>query len=110
MLAKLSKCLRCGSTEIEDRPVEELVRQGRYVVALRVAANVCSTCGEQYLAKDQVAMFEEVRRRLEHRDLAGFRATGEVLEPVTAAPRWAASSAGAPLVRDFEPIAHDPQD
>jgi YgiT-type zinc finger domain-containing protein len=87
MLAKLSKCVRCGSTEIEDRPVEELVRQGRYVVALRVPANVCSNCGEQYFEKDQVEMFEDVRRRLEHGDLEGSRGTGEVLEPVTASPR-----------------------
>jgi YgiT-type zinc finger domain-containing protein len=87
MLAKLSKCVRCGSTEIEDRSVEELVRQGRYVVALRVPANVCSNCGEQYFERDQVEMFEDVRRRLEHGDLEGFRVTGEVLEPVTASPR-----------------------
>jgi YgiT-type zinc finger domain-containing protein len=82
MLAQLSRCLRCGSTEIEDRPVEEFVRQGRYVVALRVPANVCSNCGEQYFERDQVALFEDVRRRLEHGDLEGFRVTGEVLEPV----------------------------
>jgi len=87
MLAKVSKCFRCGSTEIEDRPVEELVRQGRYVVALRVPANVCSNCEEQYFEKDQVATFEDVRRRLEHGDLEGFRVTGEVLEFVAASPR-----------------------
>lgn len=87
MLAKLSRCFRCGSTEVQDRPVEELVRQGRYVVALRVPANVCSNCGEQYFEKDQVAMFEDVRRRLAHGDLEGFRVTGEVLEPVGAASR-----------------------
>jgi YgiT-type zinc finger domain-containing protein len=84
MLAKVSKCFRCGSTEIEDRPVEEFVRHGRYVVALRVPANVCSNCGEQYFERDQVTMFEDVRRRLEHGDLEGFRVTGEVLEPVAA--------------------------
>jgi YgiT-type zinc finger domain-containing protein len=77
----VSKCFRCGSTEIDDRPVEELVRQGRYVVALRVRANVCSNCGEKYFEKDQVAMFEDMRRRLEHGDVEGFRVTGEVLEP-----------------------------
>jgi YgiT-type zinc finger domain-containing protein len=82
MLAKLSKCFRCGSTDLEDRPVEEFVRQGRYVVALRVPANVCANCGEQYFERDQVALFEDVRRRLEHGDLEGFRVTGEVLEPV----------------------------
>jgi YgiT-type zinc finger domain-containing protein len=87
MLAKVGKCFRCGSTEIEDRPVEEFVRQGRYVVALRVPANVCSNCGEQYFERDQVAMFEDVRRRLEHGDLEGFRVTGEVLELVATSPR-----------------------
>ena len=74
--------LRCGSTDIEDRPVEEFVRQGRYVVALRVPTNVCANCGEQFFERDQVALFEDVRQRLEHGDLEGFRVTGEVLEPV----------------------------
>jgi YgiT-type zinc finger domain-containing protein len=83
MPAKLSRCFRCGSTEIEDRPVEEFVRQGRYVVALRVPANVCSNCGEQFFERDHVALFEDVKRRLENGDLDGFRVTGEVLEPVT---------------------------
>jgi len=82
MPAKASKCFRCGSTEIEDRPVEEFVRQGRYVVALRVPVNVCANCGEQYFERDQVTLFEDVRRRLEHGNLEDFRVTGEVLEPV----------------------------
>jgi len=34
-----------------------------------------------------VAMFEDVRRRLEHGDLEGFRVTGEVLEPVATSSR-----------------------
>jgi len=38
MSATLSKCFRCGSTAIESRPVEELVRRGPYVVALRLMA------------------------------------------------------------------------
>ncbi len=82
MTAKLSKCFRCGSTELEDKPVEELVRQGRYVVALRVPADVCSSCGERYFAGDSVRMFENVRQRIERGDLAGFQVTGELLEPV----------------------------
>ena len=84
-MTTLSKCFRCGSTDIRDRSVEELVRQGRYVVALRVPANVCSNCGERYFEGDQVAMFEDVRRRLEHGNLQGFKVTGEVLEPVASA-------------------------
>lgn len=87
MTAKLSRCFRCGSTELEDKPVEELVRQGRYVVALRVLADVCSRCGERYFEGDSVRMFENVRRRIERGDLEGFQVTGELLEPVgTASP------------------------
>ena len=44
MSAKLSKCFRCGSTDIQERLVEEFVRQGQYVVALRLSADVCSNC------------------------------------------------------------------
>lgn len=82
MLATLSQCFRCGSSEIENRTVEEFVREGRYVVALRVPANVCANCGEQYFERDRVTGFEDVRHRLERGDLEGFRVTGEVLEPV----------------------------
>jgi hypothetical protein len=62
--------------------VEELVRQGKYVVALRVPANVCGECGEKYYEKRHVEQFEDIRRRLQHGDLDGFKVTGEVLEPV----------------------------
>ena len=81
-MTNLSKCFRCGSTEIQDRSVEKLVHQGRYVVALRVPADVCVNCGEQYFDRDQVAMFEDVRRRIGFGDLEGFKVTGELLEPV----------------------------
>jgi YgiT-type zinc finger domain-containing protein len=84
MSAKLSKCFRCGSSDIEERSVEELVRQRQYVVALRLPANVCSNCGERYLGRDDVTMIEDVRRRLERGDLEGFRVTGELLEVVGA--------------------------
>ena len=84
MLAKLSRCSRCGSTDIEERSVEELVRQGQYVVALRLSADVCSTCGERFLERDDVAMVEDVRRRLGRGDLEGFRIAGDLLELVGA--------------------------
>lgn len=85
MPANLSRCFRCGSTDINDRTVEELVRQGQYVVALRLSANVCSNCGERFLERDDVAVIEDVRRRLERGELDGFRVTGELLEPIGAA-------------------------
>ena len=47
MPGTLSQCFRCGSTEIESRPVDEFVRRGSYVVALRFVADVCASCGEK---------------------------------------------------------------
>jgi YgiT-type zinc finger domain-containing protein len=82
MPGKLSKCFRCGSPEIEDRAVEELVRRGPYVVALRLVAGVCANCGERYLQREDVSTIEDVRRRLERGELDGFRVAGELLEPV----------------------------
>jgi YgiT-type zinc finger domain-containing protein len=85
MPATLSRCFRCGATEVGDRPVEELVRRGSYVVALHLVAGVCANCGERYFKRDDVATLEDVRRRLERGDLDGFRVTGELLELVGAA-------------------------
>jgi YgiT-type zinc finger domain-containing protein len=85
MSAKLSRCFRCGSTEVERRPVEELVHRGQYVVALRLLADVCATCGERYLQRADVATIEDVRRRLDRGELDGFRVAGELLEPLGAA-------------------------
>lgn len=87
MPGTLSKCFRCGSTEIASRPVEELVRHGSYVVALRLVADVCASCGERYLQRADVLKVEDVRRRLERGELDGFRVTGELLEPVSASGR-----------------------
>ena len=78
----MSRCFRCGSTDIRERLVEKLVRQGQYVVALQLPANACSNCGERYFDRDHAKQIEDVRRRLERRELAGFRVTGELLEPV----------------------------
>jgi YgiT-type zinc finger domain-containing protein len=80
--AKLGRCFRCGTGEIDQRIVEELVRRGRYVVAIRLSAEVCSNCGERYFEGEDVAMIEDVRVRLERGELDGFRITGELLELV----------------------------
>jgi hypothetical protein len=81
MLAKLSKCFRCGSAELELKIFEELVRRGPYVVALPLQAEVCANCGERYLQRQDVVAIEAIRRRLERGELAGFRVMGELLEP-----------------------------
>jgi YgiT-type zinc finger domain-containing protein len=81
MAATLSKCFRCGSAAIEARVVEELVRRGPYVAALRLRADVCTACGEWFLDGDDVSTIEAVRQRLDRGDLEGFRVAGKLVEP-----------------------------
>lgn len=84
MLPKMSKCFRCGSSEIGERTVEHFIRHGTHVAVLRLPANVCLICGERYFERGDALAIEDVRRRLERGDLAGFRVSGDLLEPLVA--------------------------
>jgi YgiT-type zinc finger domain-containing protein len=79
MSVSLSKCMRCGSVDLEDREVEKLVRGGDDVAALRVQATVCHHCGERYLPSEAVRALEEARR--------SSRRQGEPLSPLGPRPR-----------------------
>lgn len=78
---RLTRCFRCGGTDLEDREVEELFSVGRYVVRCRVSATVCHLCGERYFDPATVRRFEEIRARVRAGDLTGLRPAGEILEP-----------------------------
>jgi YgiT-type zinc finger domain-containing protein len=79
--ASLSKCLHCGSSDLEDRDVEKLVRGGDDVVALLVRATVCHHCGERYLPQEAIGAIERARRDLQHGEVGRFRAVGRFLTP-----------------------------
>lgn len=81
MNASLSKCVRCGSNDLEDRDVEKLVRGGDDVATLRVRATVCRHCGERYLPGEAIQTLENVRRDLEQGKVDRFRALGRLLAP-----------------------------
>ena len=81
VLASLSKCFRCGSTDLHDKDVEELIRLGRYVVAMRTRATVCDRCGERYFDQQTVQLFEATRQKIGRGDLEGLQVTGQLLEP-----------------------------
>ena len=78
-MASLSKCARCGSTDLEDRDIEKLVRVGDDAAALRVRATVCHHCGERYLSKEAIRDLERVRRDLDEGRESRFRALGRFL-------------------------------
>jgi YgiT-type zinc finger domain-containing protein len=79
--ASLSRCARCGSSDLEDKDVEKLVRGGDDVAVLRGRATVCHHCGERYLSVDAVRALEQARRDLVEGKQARFRLLGHVLTP-----------------------------
>jgi len=79
--ASLSRCARCGATDLEDREIEKLVRGGDDVAALRVHATVCLHCGERYFPDDVIRTLEQVRRDLSEGRVSGFRTLGRLLTP-----------------------------
>ena len=81
MTASLSRCARCGSSDLEDRDVEKLVRGDNDVAALRVRATVCHHCGERYLPVDAVRALQQARRDLAEGKPTRFRKLGHVLTP-----------------------------
>ena len=80
--ASLSRCFRCGCTDLRDRDVEELIRHERYVVAMHTKATVCDRCGERYFDWDTAKLFEATRAKIKRGDLEGLEITGELLEPI----------------------------
>jgi YgiT-type zinc finger domain-containing protein len=79
MNASLSRCVRCGSADLEDKDAEKLVRVGDDVAALRVRATVCHHCGERYLSGEAIRDLERVRRELQEGKETRFRALGRFL-------------------------------
>jgi YgiT-type zinc finger domain-containing protein len=86
--ASLSRCARCGATDLEDREIEKLVRGGADVAALRAHATVCRHCGERYFPNEAIRALEQVRRVLSEGKVAGFRTLGRLL---TSSGRWGSS-------------------
>jgi YgiT-type zinc finger domain-containing protein len=81
MKTALTKCARCGSTDLEDREVEKLVRGGSDVVALTVPATVCRHCGERFFSLETIKVLEDARRDLEQGEVGRFRELGRLLAP-----------------------------
>jgi YgiT-type zinc finger domain-containing protein len=77
----MSKCMRCGSFDLQDREVEKLVRGGDDVAVVRVHATVCRHCGERYLPDEVIRRLEETRHDLQEGKVGRFRPLGRVLAP-----------------------------
>jgi YgiT-type zinc finger domain-containing protein len=70
------KCPVCGG-ELEEKEVEKLLRGGVNTAIIRVRAEVCLHCGERLYSQETVRIFEEIRRKLERKEVANFQPIGQ---------------------------------
>jgi len=70
------KCLICGR-ELIEKEVEKLLRGGVHTAIINVKAEVCLHCGERLYSQETVKLFEEIRRKLERKDMANFQPIGQ---------------------------------
>ncbi len=73
------KCPVCGG-ELEEKEVEKLLRGGANTAIIKVRAEVCLHCGEPLYSQETVKRFEEIRRKLERKDVASFQQIGQSFE------------------------------
>ena len=70
------KCPVCGG-ELEEKEVEKLLKGGVNTAVIKVRAEVCLHCGERLYSQETVRLFEEIRRKLERKEVAGFQPIGQ---------------------------------
>ncbi len=73
------KCPVCGG-ELEEKEVEKLLKGGVHTAIIKVKAEVCLHCGERLYSQETVKRFEEIRKKLERKDVASFQPIGQSFE------------------------------
>ena len=71
-----SKCPVCGG-EIIKKDIEKLLRGGIHTAAVTVRAEVCLHCGERLYSQETVRRFEQIRTKLERREISDFQPLGQ---------------------------------
>ena len=70
------KCPVCGG-ELIEKEVEKLLRGGVNTAILKVKAEVCLHCGERLYSQETVKRFDEIRKKLERKEVANFQPIGQ---------------------------------
>jgi YgiT-type zinc finger domain-containing protein len=73
------KCPVCGG-ELVEKEVEKLLKGGVDTAVLRVHADVCLRCGERLYSAETVGRFEQIRQKLERREVAEFKLIGKTFQ------------------------------
>jgi YgiT-type zinc finger domain-containing protein len=75
-MRKLKKCPVCGG-ELIEKTVEKLLRGGENTAVMYALAEVCLHCGERLYPQNTIKQFEQVRHKLEHKDISTFKRIGQ---------------------------------
>jgi len=70
------KCPVCGG-ELTEKEVEKLLRGGVNTAILKVKAEVCLHYGERLYSQEIVKRFDEIRKKLERKEVANFQPIGQ---------------------------------
>lgn len=70
------KCPVCGG-EMVKKEVEKLLRGGIHTATIKVQAEVCLRCGERLYPQEMVRRFEQIRAKLERKEVAEFQPLGQ---------------------------------
>jgi YgiT-type zinc finger domain-containing protein len=73
------KCPICGG-ELVEKDVEKVLKGGSNTAIVRVKAEVCQHCGERLYSPEDVAHFEEIRKKLATEDIAEFEPVGKTYQ------------------------------
>lgn len=60
-----------------EKEVEKLLRGGVHTAAISVQAEVCLSCGERLYSQETVRRFEQIRAKLERKEVAEFQPLGQ---------------------------------
>ncbi|MDJ1421858.1 MAG: YgiT-type zinc finger protein [Candidatus Methanoperedens sp.] len=66
----------CAGGKLVNEEVEKILRGDVYTAVLKVREDVCLHCGERLYSQEIVISFEEIRRKLEHKEVADFQHIG----------------------------------
>ena len=75
------KCPNC-SGELVEKNVEKVVRGGNDAALVMVSAEICLHCGERLYSPETVQQFEQIRFKLERREVKEFHRVGHVFQTV----------------------------
>ena len=76
------KCVICKSPDIQRKVVEEEMKSGTDILLVPIEILVCNHCGERYYDRKTMRKIEDVRSKLNRKDLE-VKEVGKVLRALS---------------------------